>query len=69
MADELLKYRTTYTARISPDPFWICAVKGCQFEFPHMVGMTEDRKWEHVWADFYSAPLSGVENCEPNKHR
>jgi hypothetical protein len=57
MEDELLKYRTTYTARFSPDPFWACAVKGCQLPYPHEVGMTEDRKWEHVWADFYSPSL------------
>ena len=54
MEGELVKYRTTYTARITPDPFWACAVKGCQLQYQHEVGMTEDRNWEHVWAGFYS---------------
>jgi hypothetical protein len=54
MEEELLKYRTVFTARISPDPFWACTVKGCQIPYPHEVGMTEDRKWKHVWADFYT---------------
>ena len=52
--EELRKYRTTYTARISLDLFWVCAVRGCQLEFPHTVGMTKDLKWEHVLADSYS---------------
>jgi hypothetical protein len=56
MEEEILKYLTTFTARISPDPFWACTVKGCQIPYPHEVGLTEARKWEHVWADFYSAP-------------
>jgi hypothetical protein len=45
-------FLTTYTADRS-DPFWACAVKGCKIPFPHEVGITEVRKWEHVWADFY----------------
>jgi hypothetical protein len=55
MEEERLKYRTTFTARITPDPFWDCTVKGCQLTYPHEVGLTEARKWEHVRADFYSA--------------
>ena len=47
------KYLTTYIAE-PKDPFWVCGVKGCGLEFSHMVGMTEDRKWQHVYADFYS---------------
>jgi hypothetical protein len=57
MEKELLKYRTTYTARITPDPFWARAVKGCQLPYPHEVGMTQDREWRHVWAGFYSTQL------------
>jgi hypothetical protein len=60
--DEERKYRVTYAAE-PRDPFWACAVKGCQFEFPHMVGMTEDRKWQHVWADFYSPPHEASRQC------
>jgi hypothetical protein len=55
MGEELLKYRMSYTANILPDPFWACALKGCQLPYPHEVGMTEDLKWEHAWADFYSS--------------
>ena len=46
------RFLTTYTADHF-DPFWACAVKGCQVPFPHEVGMTEEHKWKHVWADFY----------------
>ena len=46
------KFLTTYTAEPS-DPFWVCGVKGCRIPFPHEVGMTEDRTWKHLWADFY----------------
>jgi hypothetical protein len=59
MEDELLKYRTAYTAD-STEPFWACAVKGCKIPFPHEVGMKEDRKWQHVWADFYYSPAPGA---------
>ncbi len=45
-------FLTTYTVDHS-DPFWACAVKGCQVPFPHQVGMTEDHTWKHVWVDFY----------------
>lgn len=55
--DEENKYQVTYIAEPT-DPFWVCAVKGCQLEFPHMVGITEDRKWKHVWADSYSSSPS-----------
>ena len=54
MEEELLKYRTTFTAQPN-DPFWTCAVKGCQIAYPHEVGITKDREWKHVWADFYTS--------------
>lgn len=52
--NEELKYRTTYVAQPT-DPFWACAVRGCHLDFPHMVGITHDLKWKHVYADFYAA--------------
>jgi hypothetical protein len=61
MEEEILKSRGTYTAGISPDPFWACPVEGSQISHPHEVGMTEDRVWKHVWADFYSS--SPLANC------
>lgn len=51
------EFLTTYAAKPS-DAFWVCAVKGCRIPFPHEVGMTDDHRWKHVWADFYSAPPS-----------
>lgn len=49
-------FLTTYTA--DPlNPFWTCAVKGCQIPFPHEVGMTEDHKWKHMWADAWAEPM------------
>jgi hypothetical protein len=52
MEEELRKYITTYTAD-SSEPFWACAVKGCSLKYRHEVGITKDREWTHVWADFY----------------
>jgi hypothetical protein len=47
--DEERKYRGTYTAE-PKNPFLACAIEGCQLEYPHLIGRTEDRKWQHVWA-------------------
>lgn len=52
MEKEYLEYRSTYMAD-NANPFWACAVAGCKIPFPHEVGITKDREWKHVWADFY----------------
>jgi len=46
------EFFTTYTADPS-DPYLVCGVEECQVPFRHAVGITEDRKWQHVWADLY----------------
>jgi hypothetical protein len=50
------KYLTTYEAN-NADHHWACGVKGCRIPFPHEVGLTDaplgERKWKHVFADFY----------------
>jgi hypothetical protein len=52
LVNEPKKYLSTYTAD-NATPFLACAVDGCRITFPHEVGITEDHKWKHVWADFY----------------
>ncbi len=51
------EYLATYTAKISSDPFWGCAIKGCQIPFPHEVGLTRNKGWEHIYADEYYPKL------------
>lgn len=57
MEEELLKYRTTFTANPS-DWFWAYPVKQYDLSYPHELGLTHDRKWKHVWADLYLAPCA-----------
>jgi hypothetical protein len=52
-------YLSTFTAD-NTDTFWACPIEGHKIPFSHKVGIKEDHKWEHVFADFYNQGDSGT---------